>query len=296
MPGIPESAMTEESARAFLESTLWPNGPVCPHCKSSDAYKMTAKAESKRPGRKGLYRCNPCKRQFTVTVGTVFEGSHIPLHKWLMAVHFMTSSKKGMSAHQLHRTLGVTYKSAWFMAHRLRYAMTQKPMREKLQGKVEVDETFIGGKRRMYAKNSNKTIVVALVERNGEARAFVAQNTGSGVLKGMIRDNVQKDSTIITDQWGAYRGIGKHFEGGHHTVNHGKHEYVRGDIYTNTVEGFFSLLKRGIMGTFHHISRQHTARYCNEFAFRWNTRNGSDAQRALTALKGIEGKRLVYRI
>ena len=146
MPGIPEAAQNEDTARAYLEAIIWPNGPICAHCSGKDVYKMVPKATSKRPGRKGLHRCRTCKRQFTVTVGTIFEASHVPTHKWLLAVHFLTASKKGFSAHQLHRMIGVTYKTAWFMCHRLRYAMTQEHISKKLQGTVEIDETYVGGR------------------------------------------------------------------------------------------------------------------------------------------------------
>ncbi|MDE2040292.1 MAG: IS1595 family transposase [Elusimicrobia bacterium] len=302
MPGIPEVAQSEEKARAYLEATLWPNGPICPHCKATDVYRMTPKATSKKPGRSGLLRCRPCKKQFTVTVGTIFEGSHIPLHKWLMAVHFLTASKKGMSAHQLHRMLGVTYKAAWFMAHRLRYAVTQEPVKSKLRGTVEVDETYIGGKQankpldvRRRGITTRKIPVVALVSRSGKAVSFPVKRTGKEQLHGAINENVTKDSKIITDSWWAYYGVGKNFSKGHHTVNHKLFQYVRpGNIHTNSVESYFSLMKRGIMGTFHHIGGQHLAQYCGEFAFRWNTRKISDTARANAALLMTPGKRLVY--
>ncbi|MDD5656778.1 MAG: IS1595 family transposase [Elusimicrobia bacterium] len=303
MPGIPDSAASEDKARAFLESILWPQGPVCPHCGSVEVYRMTPKAGSTKPGRAGLFRCRACERQFTVTVGTIFEGSHIPLNKWLMAVHFMTASKKGMSAHQLHRMLGITYKAAWFMAHRLRHAMKEGPLADKLRGKVEVDETYIGGKQENRSNDMRrrgvmprKTQVVALVTRSGKARAFPVKNTGKAQLHRSIEENVRKDSSVYTDRWQAYTGIGKAFAGGHHTVNHSMSQYVRpGNIHTNTVESYFSLLKRGITGTFHHISNQHLDGYCNEFSFRWNMKKSTDQERALALLAATQGKRLVYK-
>lgn len=302
MPGIPKVATTEEAARAYLEATLWPHGPVCPHCKETDVYRMVPKVGSKKPGRAGLLRCRPCKRQFTVTVGTIFEGSHVPLHKWLMAVHFMTASKKGISAHQLHRMLGVTYKAAWFMCHRLRYAMGQQPLKAKLEGTVEVDETYVGGKNENRPKSvrfregpRKKAPVLALVQRDGDVRTFPIKGANATTLKTAIEENVDRKAKIMTDRWHAYTGVGKGFEGGHHTVNHSALQYVRpGNIHTNTVESYFSLLKRGIMGTFHHISREHLAQYCNEFAFRWNMRGASDVDRAIAALVSTAGKRLVY--
>jgi transposase-like protein len=297
MPGIPESATNEDAAREFLERTRWAHGRVCPHCGSTESYTITPKPGSKT--RKGLYKCKACRRQFTVTVGTIFEGSHIPLHKWLMAVHLMTCSKKGISAHQLHRMLGITYKSAWFMAHRVRYAMTQEPLKSKLCGVVEVDETFIGGTSRSqprYIGNPpRKPAVVALVKRGGEVRSFPITGATSEVLKGAVRQNVDKRSTIMTDEWQCYRGLGREYRGGHHTVNHSKKEYARGRVSTNTVESYFALLKRGIHGTFHHVSKQHLGRYCDEFAFRWSKRDITDGERAVYALLGAEGKRLQYK-
>lgn len=285
-----------------MESILWPNGPICPHCKSNAVYKMVAKIGSKRPGRKGLYRCRACMDQFTVTVGTIFEGSHIPLHKWLMAIHFMTASKKGISSHQLHRMLGITYKAAWFMSHRIRHAMKEGPLNMKLRGKVEVDETYVGGEqknRSIYMRRNGivprKTQVVALVTRTGKARSFPVKNVGKEQLHNAIKDNVRKDATVYTDSWNAYHGIGKSFTGGHHTVNHLRNQYVRpGNIHTNSVESYFSLLKRGIMGTFHSISKQHLYSYCNEFSFRWNMSKSTDRERAVAALQATIGKRLVY--
>ena len=303
MPGIPQMIASEEKARAYLEATLWPNGPVCPHCESTDVYRMAQKTGSKRPGRPGLHRCRSCKKQFTVTVGTIFEGSHIPLHKWLMAIHLMTSSKKGISAHQLHRMLGMTYKVAWFMCHRLRYAMGQESVKSKLRGTVEVDETYVGGKNknrplslRLRQEAPKKAAVMALVQRGGDIRAFPIQKSDAKTLKTAIRENVDRRSKIMTDSWSAYRGIGKEYHGGHHRVNHLVLQYVRpGGIHTNTVESYFSLLKRGIMGTFHHISREHLERYCVEFAFRWNYRESTDPERAVAALQATAGKRMTYK-
>lgn len=303
MPGIPESAATEERARAFLEAIIWPNGPVCPHCGSSDVYRMTPKAGSVKPGRAGLLRCRSCKKQFTVTVGTVFEGSHVPLHKWLMAVHFMTASKKGISSHQLHRMLGVSYPAAWFMTHRIRHAMKDGPLAVKLRGTVEVDETYVGGKHknrhlsvRLRESAPKKIPVVALVKRNGNVRAFPVKNATAMTLKAALNDNVDKRSRIVTDDFSVYKGIALGFAGGHHSVNHSICEYVKpGNIHTNTVESYFSLLKRGIMGTFHHVSAQHLDGYCGEFSFRWNMNKNTDTERAIALLAATQGKRLVYK-
>lgn len=306
MPGVPESAQSEDKARAFVESIVWPNGPVCPHCESKDVYRMTPRADSKKPGRPGLLRCRDCERQFTVTVGTIFESSHIPLNKWLMAVHFMTASKKGISAHQLHRMLGVGYKSAWFMAHRIRHAMKAGAFKGKFGGKVEVDETYVGGEQKNRSIDMRrrgimpkKIQVVALVNRAGKARAFPTvpvKMAGKARLHNLIKDNTKKDATIYTDSWGGYTGIGKAFKGGHHAVNHREHQYVRkGGIHTNSVESFFSLLKRGIMGTFHHVSGQHLDRYCGEFSFRWSMKEDTDRERAVALLSAVSGQRLVYK-
>ncbi len=295
----------EESARELLESLRWPSGPVCPHCGSTEAYKLTAKADSKRPVRPGVYKCKKCRKQFTVTVGTIFEGGHIRLHKWLMAIYLMCSSKKGISAHQLHRTLGVTYKSAWFMAHRIRWAMTRSPLAEKLGGIVEADETYVGGleKNKHASKRQSgtrgrslktKTPVAVLVERGGEVRARMVVDASAKSLKAHIRQNVDKTARMMTDEWRAYAWLEGEFAG-HETVDHGAGEYVRGDAYTNTAESWVALLKRGIVGTFHHVSEQHLNRYVAEFEFRYNRRKAKDGERAIAAVINAKGKRLYYR-
>jgi len=296
--GLPASAQDEKSARAFLENMRWPNGTTCAHCKSTEVYRLTPKATSKSPAREGLFKCRACKKQFSVTVGTIFEGSHIPLHKWLMAVHFLCSSKKGMSALQLSRMLGVTYKSSWFMCHRVRLAMKKMPLIQKLEGIVEVDETYIGGRSNMMhgkTGRENKSPVMVLVQRNGDARSKPVESLAAKNLKREIRANVSIASTIMTDEHKSYVGLDREFVGGHKVVNHSKMEYVRGNVYTNTAESFFALLKRGVHGTFHHISRKHLGRYCDEFSFRWNTRKVTDTERSEEMLKQIEGKRLLYK-
>jgi transposase-like protein len=276
----------ETAARKLLESMRWPNGAACPKCGGADPYRLEAKPESKNPVRPGVWKCRACRAQFTVTVGTIFEDSHISLSKWLLAVHLLCASKKGMSAHQLHRMLGITYKSAWFMAHRLRYAMSQEPLASKLRGTVEMDETYVGGKRkygmgRPPAGDKQKTPVVALVERGGRVRAFPMPQVTSANIRKAIAEHIDFErSELMTDESNLYAGYNAGIMP-HGTVNHSAGEYVRGRAHTNTVEGFFSLLKRGIVGTYHHISKGHTARYCDEFAFRYTTRHIEDGERAV---------------
>lgn len=286
----------KNEARLYLERVRWPNGPVCPHCGSEKGhYVLKGKEGSKASVRQGVWKCKECRKQFSVTVGTVFEKSHIPLNKWLLAAFLLCSSKKGMSAHQLHRMLGVTYKTAWFMFHRLRYAMDQKS-EGKFQGTIEADETYVGGKG--HGKRGrgaeNKTPVFALVERNGNVMSMPVQRVTGRNLKSIIRENVETTATIMTDDFPAYWGLEKEFSG-HHVINHGKKEYVRGNVHTNTIEGYFSILKRGIIGVYHHVGKQHLHRYLSEFDFRYNGRKIDDAERSILALCGIEGKRLMYR-
>jgi len=297
----------EDAARELLEEMRWgKSGAVCPRCGGADPYKLTPKATSKKPGRKGLYKCRACRKQFTVTVGTVFEASHIPLSKWLLAIHLLASSKKGISAHQLHRNLGISYKGAWFMAHRLRYAMQQGPLTELLSGTVEADETYIGGSRRGRAdakrgrptQDSNKTPVMGLVERGGRLRAKpIERVTAKNITGAIFKDVNVWDSHLMTDEGRHYDRIGRKFKS-HQTVKHTSGEYVRGKAHTNTIEGFFGILKRGINGVYHHVGRGHLSRYCDEFAFRYNTRTAlgySDGQRAAEMVAGAEGKRLTYK-
>lgn len=297
----------ENAAREFIESLLWPNGPVCPHCNSTDAYRMMKLATSEKPGRPGLCRCRSCKKQFTVMVGTIFSDSHIPLGKWIMAFYLMNASKKSMSAHQLHRELGITYKAAWFMCHRIRYAMWQEPLASLLGaggGTVQVDETYVGGKPRDKAdrkpgrpgRDSNKTPVVALVETGGNVRTRVVADVTGATLKAAIRETVDKSATIMTDEWKSYIGIGAEFAGGHKTVKHKEKQYVAEDgSNSNTAESFFALLKRGVYGTYHRISKKHLPKYAAEYEHRWNGRKGSDGDRMGAAIKQATGKRLTYK-
>lgn len=290
--------LTEDEARDYLESIRWPEGPVCPRCGCMDVTKLAGK--STRPG---VYKCKAkgCRKPFTVTVNTIFERSHIKLREWVMTFHLMCSSKKGISAHQVHRSLGITYKSAWFMCHRIRHAMaTGDFTRPKLDGTVEMDETYVGGKQRGVGKHRsgrgtpNKTPVVALVERDGSVRTVVMPRVTAKNIRKHLRDNAETSAILMTDQLLLYRKIGRE-QAEHHTVIHGKGEYVRGDAYTNTAESFFALLKRGIYGNFHHCSAKHLQKYCNEFSFRWDNRKTTDSERRDAALAGTEGKRLTYR-
>jgi transposase-like protein len=304
----------ENAARVLFERMRWPNGAVCPHCGGADPYKfMSRQTTGKRPARPGLWKCRACRKQFTVTVGTVFEDSRIPLSKWLLGLHLMASSKKGVSAHQLHRNLGISYKAAWFMAHRMRYAMSSGPLAELLRGVVEVDETYVGGRRRIGPTNKadraklatgrpgpadkKLTPVVALVERGGRVRAFPVERVDGRTLQTAIRQHVDLSASMMTDELHAYDGLSMGFAS-HETIKHSSKVYVRGNVHTNTVEGFFSLLKRGIVGTFHHVSKGHLHRYCDEFAFRYSNRIAlgvDDGQRAALMVLGAEGKRLTYK-
>jgi transposase-like protein len=292
-----------EKARKFLEAQRWPNGAVCPHCGlEGESYRLEPKKNGDTHVRKGVWKCSGCREQFTVTVGTIFEDSHIPLNKWLMAIHLLCSSKKGMSAHQLHRMLGVTYKSAWFMAHRIRYAMAQLNL-PKLSGTVEVDETYIGGKQEYgphgFRKNkSNKAPVVSLIERGGNVRSFHQEVVTGKTLKQVVRENVTPDSHVMTDDHPGYGGLKKDFRR-HSTIRHSWKVYARkeGDVLisTNTIEGYFSILKRGITGVYHHVGKQHLHRYLSEFDFRYNSRHVEDGERSLLAIRKVTGKRLKYR-
>ncbi len=295
----------KDLARGHLESVRWPDGVFCPHCGGLE------RIYSIKGGRAGLYKCGDCRKQFTVTVGTVFERSKVPLNKWLMAVHLLCSSKKGISAHQLHRMLGVTYKTSWFMVHRIREAMrdTSGSILGGSGSTVEVDETFIGNKKKRGQKGrgyAHKEKILTLVERGGRARSFHVAAVNAKTLIPIIREQVAADTNIMTDEasqytsknkWREYSNIEAHFAS-HQFVTHGSGEYVRGYVHTNTIEGFFSIFKRGMKGVYQHCSKQHLKRYLCEFDFRYNNRTAlgvSDSERAILALKGIEGKRLMYR-
>lgn len=286
----------EDDARELLESLRWPNGAVCPRCGGDNPYKLTAKPGSKSGVRKGVWKCRACRKQFTVTVGTIFEHSHVPISKWLLAIHLLSASKKSMSAHQLHRLLGVTYRAAWFMAHRLRHAMKQDVM--KLDGIVEIDELYVGPKRRRVGLKANwkpKTPVIGMVERDGRAVMVPVASATVDTVNSLVSNHVSPEARIMTDENGIYTPLPMGLAKQHQTINHGSKTYVRGNVHTNTIEGFFGLFRRGIVGSFHHVSVGHLSRYCDEFAFRWNSRKISDGERAGLIVAGAEGKRLTYR-
>lgn len=291
-----------DAARRELESILWPDGPTCPHCGAANRIYDLKKT------RPGLKKCGHCRRQFTVTVGTVFESSHIKLHLWFQATFLMCSSKKGISAHQLHRTLEVTYKTAWFMAHRIREAMRDDEL-PPLGGKdkaVEVDETYWGGKRTDNdyrfinnrgwvgkSGNRHKWKVLSLVERGGRARSIHVDRLNAKEVRFHLVTNVDRQSHLMTDEASFYVKVGREFAS-HGRVNHSKGEYRRGDASINTIEGFFSIFKRGMKGVYQHCGEQHLQRYLAEFDFRYNGRNISDSERTINAIRGIVGKRLTY--
>jgi transposase-like protein len=295
----------EAAALAKLEEIVWPNGPICPHCgNTARIYTLEGVKNKKGEVRPGLRKCGKCRKQFTVRVGTVFESSHIPLHKWLQATYLLCSSKKGISAHQLHRVMDITYKSAWFMAHRLREAMRTGDL-APFGGEgsiVESDETFIG---RDYTKKpkgmrkgrgyGHKFKVLSLVDRTtGKARSFKVDAVDGKTIIPIVRKNIAKETVMMTDDAGHYKHLGAGFAG-HEIVRHSKGQYVYGVIHTNTVEGFFSIFKRGMKGIYQHCSEKHLHRYLAEFDFRYNERRVTDGERAETALRGIKGKRLTYQ-
>jgi len=294
----------EDAARAWLEKVQWPKGPVCPHCGDTGRAYIAADAETHR----GRYRCanRECRKDCSVTTGTVMERSHVPLHKWLTAAYLMSSSKKGVSAHQLHRTLGVTYKTAWFMAHRLREAMKDGGI-TPLGGAgkvVEADETYHGQKddpaeRKKPGQRgpAGKRPIAALVERGGSVRTFHVASADKKTVEAIVRQNVARESRLMSDESSLYTKVGADFAA-HETVTHSAGEYVRGDVHTNTIEGFFGLFKRGMKGIYQHCRETNLGRYLTEFEFRYNHRIAvgvDDVERTVAMIQSIRGKRLMYR-
>jgi len=292
---------TDEKARAHLEKVLWPSGIVCPHCKCNDQTKFSAiNPNPKAKTRAGLRWCSSCKSPFTVTIGTIFEDSKIPLRKWLIAWYLICSSKKGISSLQLQRLLELgSYRTALFMAHRVRHALKETVFADKLSGTIEVDETFVGGTNKGGGGGNKKhlTPVVAMVQRGGSVRSKVMPTVNGANLKQAIRDNVQICSEVHTDANMAYRGLEPKFT--HKSVKHCAGEFSRHEgenvVTTASVESFFSLLKRGVVGTFHHVSAQHLPLYLAEFDHRHNYRKSSDGERTDAGLQMAVGKRLIYK-
>ena len=292
---IPLACADEKAAVEFMEKQRWGNHPACPCCGDTNVYQMK---DSKTEERQANYRwrCHGCKSQFTVRKGTVFEDSRIPLRHWCYAFWRASTSKKGVSALEIHRHTGISYKSSLFMLHRIRFAMADS-VTGPLGGDVEVDETYVGGKPRYKGQSktgagTNKIPVMALVERKGRVKTKVIPKVNSKNLKTTILENVHHSARILTDEHRCYHAIGMMFEGGHETVCHRAGEYVRGDVTTNTVEGFFSIVKRGLNGIYHAVSKEHLHRYMSEYEFRYNFRNMSDGQRTRMAIQMADGKRL----
>jgi transposase-like protein len=288
---------SEEAAYAYVEARIWPEGPVCPHCGGCERISLMGGKST----RLGLYKCYQCRKPFTVKIGTIFESSHVPLNIWLQAMYLIAGSKKGISSNQLHRILGVTLKTAWFMSHRIREAMQSDeawPM-GGLGATVEADETFIGvEKGRTVGKGfHHKMKIFALVERGGRSRAMVVDSVNAKVLRPLVLENVHRLSKLHTDEARSYQDIGRYFYR-HDVVTHSLGEYGRGPVHTNTIEGYFSIFKRGMKGVYQHCTKKHLHRYVAEFNFRYSNRVAlgyNDADRADVLLKGIIGKRLTYQ-
>ncbi len=302
----------EDKARKFLEKQRWADGVYCPFCEQTDTVKPYAMKSKSGKLVKGWHHCRSCRKKFTVRVGTLYERSHIPLHKWLMATHLMCSSKKGISALQLQRNLGLgSYKSAWFMAHRIREAMKPSEDEPPMGGDgktIEADETFLGNKKAnrfedVYTNekgwvkrggSKEQFKIVSLVERDGRARSVHVPRLTANKVREVLVTNADRKSDLVTDEAPAYKGVGKEFAS-HQSVNHSKYEWGRGTVHTNTIEGFFGIFKRGMRGIYQHCGEQHLKRYLVEFDFRYSNRKATDLERTLAALKGFEGKRLTYR-
>lgn len=293
------AANSEADAVRFLEQQRWGDAPACPRCGDANVYQMTGvNGERNKDYR---WRCRGCKQMFTVRTGTIFEESRLPLRIWVYAFWKACSSKKGISALQLAREMEITHKSALFVLRRIRHGLGSENA-PKLTGTVEVDETYIGGRarwgrQRLHRGLVEKSAVVGMVQRGGDVRFRLMDRITSNRLSEVIAENADLTCRLITDEHLGYRRVGKAFEGGHETVNHSAKEYVRRgtDVHSNTIEGVFSLIKRGVYGTFHSITRKHIPNYLNEFEFRFNTRKLDDGQRIARAIRQVDGKRLQYR-
>lgn len=293
----------EEAAYAFVEARIWANGAICPHCGGTERNKKMGGTAT----RIGLYKCYDCRRQFTVKIGTIFESSHIKLHLWLQAIFLVASSKKGISANQLHRTLGVTLKTAWFLGHRIREAMRDDSTGLLGGGGsiVEADETYMAPKKgeKVMKAGHHRSKVVSLVSREGKTRSFHVANVDAANLKPILQAHIAQDTHLMTDGASHYRSIGKEFAI-HESTNHAQKEYAKPSqvegvrAHSNTVESYFAILKRGIVGTYHHVSEHHLQRYLAEFDFRFSNRQSlgvNDFDRATSLLEGVKGKRLTYQ-
>lgn len=294
---ISQRFSSDEKARQYFEAVRWENGRFCPHCGNAEEARIySIKANPKAKIRAGLYSCAECRRQFTVTVGTIFEDSHIPLRKWLVAWYMLCASKKGISALQIKRMLGLgSYRTAWFMMHRIRYALQQPEFKDKLRGTVEADETYIGGRRSHKApggSHKNKMPVVSLVERGGKVRSFAVSRVTAENLREILPSHVELSARLMTDEHPGYKKVGKKFSK-HGTVFHTLGEYSkRGGVHTNTVEGYFGNLKRGLNGVYHHVGRAYLPLYLAEFDFRYNERKTTDGARTNEGVRMVSGKRL----
>lgn len=296
---MPLACSDELTAVELLEQMRWGKTPACVHCGSVSVYKMVDAATGER-NKRFLWRCHDCHKQYTVRIGTVYEESRIPLRHWCYAFWRASTSKKGVAALEIMRQCQISYKSALFMMNRIRFAMAPENPLEKLSGVVEIDETYVGGKPRQAnvgkrGRGTAKTPVFAAVERQGRIRRRVIANVTGETLKDAIQQEVSSQACIITDDFSPYRRLGKEFEGGHEVICHSTKEYVRGNVHTNTVESSFALLKRGIMGIYHNVSKDYLHRYIWQFDFLWNLRKMNDGERTLAAVRMAEGKRLRYR-
>lgn len=294
---LPRACADENAAVLFMEAQRWEGRPACPKCGDTDVYQMQDSTTGQRQA-DYRWRCRGCKSQFTVRTGTVFEDSRIPLRHWCFAYWRAATSKKGVSALEIHRQTGVSYKSCLFMLHRIRFGMADSA-NPPLTGIVEADETYVGGKLRRRGRKKewrdNKTAVMAVVQRGGHVKAQVVANVTTKTVKKVMTEAVDPSATLMTDESPVYIKVGRTFKGGHHVVTHSRHEYARGNVTTNTVEGFFSIVKRGLNGIYHAVSKQHLHRYMAEFEFRYNHRKLEDGQRIRAAIQASEGKRLLYK-